>query len=518
MTLFNRQGETYRHVAQSLSTMPASTGNVSIVHPFQSRWSYVALLFLAAGVVVSAFTLVNPYSYWLDELYSVTASNESLASLHRILLHDLHPPLYQLLLKGWMMVFGDSEFSSRSLSWLFAVASLYPLWKLSKNHGSVFFVCSAIVFSTNMLFTFYANESRSYAMALFFATLVSAYYVAEIRKQISIVFLVACVALSLTHYFGLILAGVVLGFCLFENRANRNNALKILGAGVVVGLWPLYHALNGGILQKTGGNFSIKVNGVMDSFRIAVSGFMPRFGFQYDSRLDAYLLIGGIVCAFAIVLYGISRRTMIDGDLNLIAFRLALMLSCFLSLVAMVDLFSPMSRSRNYIVLLPIVTLLVAGTIQLVSQHVAKLKNPLLFLVCVYGALALMTSYDGITRKANSQENWKAASQFIVKNFRGENLYFVKEDYRAWSANEVDESWRELIANFYLKKESGGRLSASPFAIGETAIKRPAAILYGHNHRSFKKLSEEMKQYDAIQAFPFSGDSDGHAVGVFLLK
>jgi hypothetical protein len=498
--------------------MDASAENIRVMHPFQSRWSYVALLFLAAGVVVSAFTLVNPYSYWLDELYSVTASNESLASLHRILLHDLHPPLYQLLLKGWMMVLGDSEFSSRSLSWLFAVASMYPLWKLSKNYGSVFFVCSAIVFPTNMLFTFYANESRSYAMALFFATLVSAYYVAEIRKQISIVFLIACVALSLTHYFGLILVGVVLGFCLFENRANRNNALKILGAGVVVGLWPLYHALNGGILEKTGGNFSIKVNGVMDSFRIAASGFMPRFGFQYDSRLDAYLLVGGIVGAFVIALYGVLRKTMIDGDLNLIVLRLSLVLSCFLGLVAMVDLFSPMSRSRNYIVLLPIVTLLIAGIIQLVSQHVTKLKNPLLFLVCVYGALALFTSYDGITRKAYPQENWKAASQFIVKNFRGENLYFVKQDYHVWSANEVDESWREMIANFYLRKESGGRLSASPFAIGETAIKRPAAILYGHNFRSFKQLLEEMKQYDAIQAFPFSGGSEGHAVGVFLLK
>jgi hypothetical protein len=62
-TLFNRQGETHRHAIQSLSTMPASAGNVSSMHPFQSRWSYVALLFLAAGVVVSAFTLVNPYSY-----------------------------------------------------------------------------------------------------------------------------------------------------------------------------------------------------------------------------------------------------------------------------------------------------------------------------------------------------------------------------------------------------------------------------------------------------------------------
>lgn len=491
---------------------------MSVERPLQSRWGYVALLFLAAGVCISVFTLASPYSYWLDELYSVTASNENFASLHRILLHDLHPPLYQLLLKGWIAVFGDSEFSTRFLSWLFAIASLYPLWKFSKKHGSVFLACSLIVFSTNMLFTFYANESRSYAMALFFATLASTYYYAALNKQISTGFLIACVALSLTHYFGLILAGIILGFRLFESRAHRVNALKILGAGIVAGLWPLYHALNGGILDKSGGNFSIKVNGVMDSFRIAASGFMPRFGFQYDPRIDAYLLIGGIVGAFAIVLYGILRRTMIDDDLNLIAFRLALMLSCFLCLVAFVDLFSPMSRSRNYIVLLPLVALLIAGVVQLTSQHFPMLKNPLLFLVCVYGSLALLASFNVVTRKANPQENWKAASQFIVKNYRGENLYFVKEDYRVWSANEVDESWREMIANFYLRKESGGRLSAIPFAIGETAVKRPALILYGHNPGSFKKLSEELKQFDAIHAFPLSGDSEGNAAGVFLLK
>lgn len=62
--------------------------------------------------------------------------------------------------------------------------------------------------------------------------------------------------------------------------------------------------------------------------------------------------------------------------------------------------------------------------------------------------------------------------------------------------------------------DRGARLSMRK----RITILRPAAILYGHNPRSFKELSEEMKQYDAIQAFPVSGDSDGHAVGVFLLK
>jgi hypothetical protein len=105
-----------------------------------------------------------------------------------------------------------------------------------------------------------------------------------------------------------------------------------------------------------------------------------------------------------------------------------------------------------------------------------------------------------------------------VKNFHGETVYFVKEDYRVWSANEIDETWRELIANFYLGKKREGRLSVIPFAVGETAVKRPAVILYGHNQGSFKKLEEEMRQFDAVQVFPSSGDSQGRSVSVFHLK
>jgi len=498
--------------------MSARAENVSFVHPLQSRWGYVALLFLLAGIFVSTFKLASPYSYWADELYSVTASNESLISLHRILLSDLHPPLYQLLLKGWIIVFGDGEFSTRSLSWLFAVATIYPLWKFSKNYGVVYFVCSLAVLSTNVLFTFYANESRPYAMELFFATLVSTYYFTEINERVSLKFLIACLALSLSHYFGLILVGVILGFRLFESRTDRVNAFKILGTGVIAGLWPLHHALNGAILGKTGGNFSIKLNGYTDSFGLAASGFMSPFGINYSSRSGAYLLIGGIVGAVVIVLYSRLRRGAIDGNLNLITLRLALVLGCFLFLVASIDLFSPMSRGRYYIVILPLITLLIAGVVQIVSQNSPLLKSALLVLVCVYSALALFASFGKLNYKANPREDWKGASQFIVKNFRGESLYFVKEDYRMWVADEESELWREMICNFYLRKESDGRLSAIPFTIGETTIKRPAWILYGHNHGSFKKLSEEMKQLDAIQVFPSVGDSEGHGAGVYLLK
>jgi membrane protein implicated in regulation of membrane protease activity len=305
----------------------------------------------------------------------------------------------------------------------------------------------------------------------------------------------------------------MLGLQLIERRADRGSILKILGTGVVAGLWPLYHALSGTLLNKSGGNFSGQVHGVLDSLGIAASGFMPRF-----ERFGAYFLIGGIVGAMGVLYSGRGRSATSARDLYQITFRLALVLSCFLCLVAFIDLFSPMSSRKYYIVMLPLVALVIAGVVQIISQHSPKLKHLLLVVVCVYSALALKTSFNEVTHRANPDENWKEASQFIVKTFRGEHVYFTTEDYHVWSENDVDRSWREKIATFYLRKDSGGRFFAVPYVIGETSLQRPALILWGHNPLSMEKLSEEMKKFDAIRVFPFPGFSGGWGVGVYRLK
>ena len=107
---------------------------------------------------------------------------------------------------------------------------------------------------------------------------------------------------------------------------NRQNLSNQAEPPLLAGLWPLHHAVNGAILGKSGGNFSIKVNGFTDSFGLAASGFMTPFGIEYSSRSGAFLLMGGIVGAMLIVLYERLRRATIDGALNLITFRLALVL------------------------------------------------------------------------------------------------------------------------------------------------------------------------------------------------
>lgn len=58
-------------------------------------------------------------SLWFDEIYSVLLAEHSWREIISLTAEDVHPPLYYLLLKAWMSLFGDSDLAIRSLSAVF---------------------------------------------------------------------------------------------------------------------------------------------------------------------------------------------------------------------------------------------------------------------------------------------------------------------------------------------------------------------------------------------------------------
>ena len=62
----------------------------------------------------------------------------SVAELFRHMPGDAQPPLHYLLLKGWIVLFGDSPFALRSLSVVFALASIVVLYALCREAAARF--------------------------------------------------------------------------------------------------------------------------------------------------------------------------------------------------------------------------------------------------------------------------------------------------------------------------------------------------------------------------------------------
>src|SRR5262245_30799192 len=85
----------------------------------------VVVVLVAIGV---AARFVSTSKLWLDEALSVNISALPVGDLLEALEHDGHPPLYYLLLHGWMSVFGEGDTAVRALSGIFGVATLPLAW------------------------------------------------------------------------------------------------------------------------------------------------------------------------------------------------------------------------------------------------------------------------------------------------------------------------------------------------------------------------------------------------------
>jgi len=91
------------------------------------------LVGLVAVGVVLRFVTTSPL--WLDEALSVNISSLPVGDIPEALRHDGHPPLYYLLLHGWMEVFGTSDVAVRSLAAVFSIATLPLAWLVGRRIG-----------------------------------------------------------------------------------------------------------------------------------------------------------------------------------------------------------------------------------------------------------------------------------------------------------------------------------------------------------------------------------------------
>jgi hypothetical protein len=160
-------------------------------------------------LVVLIFFLTRFYhlgtqSFWIDELVSMHFSAHT---DWKALLWDNHPPLYHLLLKGWLALFGTSEFAARSLSVLFSLISFTLLYRfILKRWGTVSALYGAVLFILSSLALLYAQEARMYALFEMAATLnlICFWQVFENQPRTWRNYLFSGLFLACTHYLALI--------------------------------------------------------------------------------------------------------------------------------------------------------------------------------------------------------------------------------------------------------------------------------------------------------------------------
>ena len=177
-----------------------------------SRWPAFAVGgIVALGVLVRFVTVSH---LWLDEAQTVAIAALPLSEMAEGLRHDGAPPLFYVMLHGWIEVFGTGELSTRFLSGIFSVAALPLAWLAGRRLAGTRVAWAAVVLLASSPFAVrYATEARMYSMVVLLV-LVGYLAVAELlerpssKRAVVGVGLVAG-ALLLTHYWSLYLIFVV---------------------------------------------------------------------------------------------------------------------------------------------------------------------------------------------------------------------------------------------------------------------------------------------------------------------
>jgi mannosyltransferase len=179
-----------------------------------------------AGLVLRA---VAPEGLWLDEAQAVAIARLPLGEIVGALREDGAPPLYYLVLHGWMAAFGTGDVAVRALSTVLAVAAVPLAWIAGRDLGGRrTAVAATLLVATSPFAIRYATEARMYSMVV---TLVLAGIVLVQRERRQpgprwnvVGLALVSGALLLTHYWSafVVLAAVVV-LLVDGGRARRGS-------------------------------------------------------------------------------------------------------------------------------------------------------------------------------------------------------------------------------------------------------------------------------------------------------
>lgn len=224
-------------------TRPRAAGRVAF-------WVLVAVLLL----VGLGLRFAARQSLWLDEAQSVAIARLPLSgpgtTLWDGLRQDGSPPLYYLMLHGWISLFGTTASAVRLMSAVLNLMCLPPLYLLARRTiGRRPALVAVLLFITSPFALYFATETRMYDLLLLLSLLGGLALERTLRRPrpLPVIGVSVCAGLvALTHYWSLyLLVTVGLGLALGalrghtpqHRRGSRWGLVGLVGGAVVFAPW-----------------------------------------------------------------------------------------------------------------------------------------------------------------------------------------------------------------------------------------------------------------------------------------
>ncbi len=268
----------------------------------RSQKKGVLLILTMILLLAAALRIVNilQQSFWLDEGFTYHAVTE--ADMLSAIAGDAHPPLFFLLMRGWIMVAGDSVLAMRYFSVLIGmldVALIYPLAQEIARFRPRTPAAARIAVLTMLLLAmadveiFLAQEARMYTLRTLLVELSMLAYLRWLRRGTRIcatVWTLTNIALFYTHYLGALIVVVETIHTLTALRGRKRlAAFGMIGISVLAFLpWGLTVALQQLL------NPSYVIGGIPSNWHVLFGLTTRYFGGQWAFML-ALAVLGLIV-------------------------------------------------------------------------------------------------------------------------------------------------------------------------------------------------------------------------------
>ena len=339
-------------------------------------------LILLLGFILRLISINQ--SLWLDEATSALVVRMSVGDMFaRFLPGDFHPPLYYLILNGWVSLFGSGELAIRVPSIIFGILTVYVVYKMA---GKI----PALLLATSGLHVYYSQEARMYAMATF---LVAWMFYSFIKKKWA-VFSILLTAVAMTDYVSLFIIPV---FWTIGWKDRKKLVLSPIPLMVVFGIWlpTFFKQLGVGLGLKT--TYWWQILGAVNIKNVVLIPIKFMIGrVSFDDKAIYAIVVGLTALLFGGLIYkaGIKSKLFLSW----------LIIPVFIGIIVGYKI--PTLLYFRFLFVLPAFYILIAKGV----ENMGKYRK--LFLCLVLGVNLISTMYYLIAPRFH-REDWRGAASAI---------------------------------------------------------------------------------------------------------
>nr|WP_308624433.1 glycosyltransferase family 39 protein [uncultured Eisenbergiella sp.] len=209
---------------------------------FIGRLTYICSWLILGGGIIAVFGK----AIWADEAFSIRLSMQPVKDIIVLTAHDVHPPLYYLILKigiwiGTTLLGVDILLISKAISAIPYILLLI-IWGtvVRKKKGIYYTGITALLLVCMPNFLNYGIEVRMYSWALLFVVISYIYsfkLIINYSYKNWIIFILSCILAAYTHYFAAVAAAIIYVYLFFKSSVALKRKLCIICGGIAAILY-----------------------------------------------------------------------------------------------------------------------------------------------------------------------------------------------------------------------------------------------------------------------------------------